>query len=177
MNLKEFFSGLWSFTTEFIMWIPIHSLRYFYLKIFLKNIGKNTVILRKVKIKSPRNISIGNNTVINNNVLLDGRGGLVIGDNVDIAQEVNIWSLEHDVNDNLHKSKGGTVTIKNHVWIASRVTILPGVTIHKGAVIASGAVVTKDVQEKAVVGGIPATIIGHRKNTLSYKLDYKPWFQ
>ncbi len=134
--------------------------------------------MRHVEFINPSNISIGDNVVINKKVLLDGRGGkLVIGNNVDIAQEVNIWTLEHDVNDNMHKEKPGDVIIEDFVWIASRVTILPGVKIGKGAVVACGAVVTKDVPSLSIVGGIPARIIGYRKNNLSYKLDYSPWFQ
>ena len=48
------------------------------------------------------------------------------------------------------------VNIKDHVWIGSGAIILPGVTIGEGAIVAAGAVVTKDVEEKTVVGGIPA---------------------
>ena len=131
-----------------------------------------------VEFRKPRNISIGSNTVINKKVLLDGRGGqLIIGNNVDIAQETNIWTLEHDVNDDFHTDKGGDVVIEDYVWIASRVTILPGVTIGKGAVVASNAVVTKDVPSMGIVGGIPAKIIGQRKSKLLYKLNYQPWFR
>lgn len=110
--------------------------------------------------------------------MLDGRAAeLIIGDNVDIAQETNIWTLEHDVNDDNHRVVPGRVVIEDHVWIASRVTILPNVHIGRGAVIASGAVVTKDVPPKAIVGGVPAKIIGIRENELTYVNNYKPLFQ
>ena len=72
---------------------------------------------------------------------------------------------------------GGDVIIDDYVWIASRVTILPGVHIGRGAVVASGAIVTKDVPECAIVGGVPARIIGERKSKLHYNLKYKPLFQ
>lgn len=86
--------------------------------------------------------------------MLDGRKAkLIIGANVDIAQETNIWTLEHEVNDNMHKVNGADVIIDDHVWIASRVTILPGVHIGRGAVIAAGAVVSKDVPELEIWGG------------------------
>lgn len=140
-------------------------------------VGKNVSVLRNVEVLHPKNIEIGNNTVINNRVLLDGRGGILsIGSNVDIAREVNIWTLEHDVNNDNHDTKGGDVIIEDYVWLASRVTILPGVRIGKGAVVACGAVVTKDVPELAIVGGVPAKIIGKRKNSLKYKLDFNPIF-
>lgn len=49
---------------------------------------------------------------------------------------------------------------------------MPGVTIGKNAVVASGAVVTKDVPPYAIVGGVPAKIIGHReKKEYSYKAE------
>lgn len=144
----------------------------------LKKIGENCDFLMRIEIRNGRNISIGNHCVINNDVLLDGRGGqLIIGNNVDIAQETNIWTLEHDVHDDDHKSKGADVVIEDYVWIASRATILPGVRIGRGAVIASNSVVTKDVPSMAIVGGVPAKVIGERKNKLAYKPGHAPWFE
>lgn len=160
------------------MYIPLHFIRMFFIKMQLKSIGKQTNFLMGLEIRKGKNISIGNNCVINKKVLLDGRGGqLVIGNNVDIAQETNIWTLEHDVHDDNHRDIGADVIIEDYVWIASRVTILPGVRIGRGAVVASCALVNKDVPPMAIVGGIPAKIIGERKSGLEYNLNYKPLFK
>jgi len=160
------------------MYFPLHFIRLFFIKMQLKSIGRQTNFLMGLEIRKGKNISIGNNCVINKKVLLDGRGGnLIIGNNVDIAQETNIWTLEHDVHDDNHKDIGGDVIIEDYVWIASRVTILPGVRIGKGAVVASCALVNKDVPPMAIVGGIPAKIIGTRKSVLNYTLKYRPWFK
>ncbi|RPD91733.1 acyltransferase [Aureibaculum marinum] len=160
------------------MYIPFHWIRRLIIKTQLKKVGQHTNFLMGVEFRSPKNIVIGDNSVVNKKVLLDGRGGhLVIGNNVDIAQETNIWTLEHDVHDNQHKAIGADVTIEDYVWIASRVTILPGVTIGKGAVVASNSVVTKDVPSMAIVGGVPAKVIGKRESKLQYNLNYKPWFK
>lgn len=141
-------------------------------------LGVNTSILRNVTFYNPSNIYIGDNSVVNNKCLLDGRGGkLIIGCNVDIAREVNIWTLQHAPDDDFHSAIGGNVIIEDFVWIASRVTILPGVTIGRGSVLASGAVVTKDVPEMSIVGGVPAKVIGERKSQLKYTLNYKPRFR
>ena len=184
--MKKFFVKIFSIliafedyiTQNIIMYIPIRKIRSLVVKSKFKSIGKNTNFLMGLEFRNPKNIVIGSNTVINKNVLLDGRGGkLIIGNNVDIAQETNIWTLQHDPNSNSHNSIGDNVTIEDYVWIASRVTILPGVKIAKGAVIASGSVVTKDVSELTIVGGIPAKKIGIRKNDLSYNLNYKPLFK
>lgn len=56
----------------------------------------------------------------------------------------------------------GDITIGNDVWCATNTMILSGVSIADGAVIAAGAVVTKDVPPYAIVGGVPAKIIGYR---------------
>ncbi len=131
-----------------------------------------------LEIRNGRNIKIGNNCVFNKQVLLDGRGGkLIIGNNVDIAQETNIWTLQHNVHDDYHGDKGGDVIIEDYVWIASRVTILPGIRIGRGAVVATNSVVTKDVPPMSIVAGIPAKVISERKSGLKYTLFYKPWFE
>ncbi|QNM87033.1 acyltransferase [Polaribacter pectinis] len=160
------------------MYVPFHFIRFFFIKLKFKSIGNNTNFLMGLEFRNPKNISIGSNSVVNKNVLLDGRGGqLIIGNNVDIAQETNIWTLEHDVHDDYHKAKGDDVIIEDYVWIASRVTILPGVKIGRGAVVASNSVVTKDVESMSIVGGVPAKKIGDRKSELKYHLNYKPLFK
>jgi maltose O-acetyltransferase len=163
---------------DWFMFIPFHFIRKLIIKSSFAKVGKNTNFLMGIEFRKPKNISVGSNSVINKRVLLDGRGGkLIIGKNVDIAQETNIWTLEHDVHSDMHKDTGGDVIIEDYVWIASRVTILPGVIIGKGAVVASNSVVTRNVPEMAIVGGIPAKVIGERKSKLKYKLNYHPWFR
>ena len=52
------------------------------------------------------------------------------------------------------------VVIGDRVWVGTRAVILKGVSIGDGAVVAAGAVVTSDVPAGAVVGGVPARVIG-----------------
>lgn len=163
---------------EWFLWIPSHTIRLGVMKLLLGSVGKGTHFLMGCKVRNGKNVFIGDHCVINRCVLLDGRGGkLKIGNNVDIGQETNIWTLEHDPNDDYHKDVGGDVVIEDYVWIASRVTILPGVTIGRGAVVAAGAVVTKDVPPMSIVGGVPAKIIGKRKSKLLYTLNHHPPFE
>ena len=53
-------------------------------------------------------------------------------------------------------------TVGDDVWIGVNAIVISGVTIGTGAIIAAGAVVTKDVPEFAIVGGVPAKLIGMR---------------
>lgn len=162
----------------FIMKTPFHSFRLFFIKRKLAKLGSGSNFLMGVEIRDGKRISVGDHVVVNKRVLLDGRGGtLRIGNNVDIGQETNIWTLEHDPHDDFHKARGADVVIEDFVWITSRVTILPGVTIGRGAVVASGSVVTKDVPPMAIVAGIPAKVIGQRRSELKYTLNYQPWFK
>lgn len=176
--MRNFFVGLFIFIFEFIMWIPINWIRFVTCKLLLKKLGKHTYIARNVEIRIPHRVKIGSYCNINKRALLDGRGpGLCIGDNVDIAQEVNIWTMQHDYNSPEYAPKGGITIIEDYVWIASRATLLPGITVGRGAVIASCAVVTKDVPPLAIVAGCPAKIIGYRKDIMNYHLGKRIWFQ
>tara|TARA_B100000780_G_scaffold254099_1_gene202024 strand:+ start:16512 stop:17135 length:624 start_codon:yes stop_codon:yes gene_type:complete len=185
-NMKRLILFVYGFLQAFldfiimkiIMNVPFHFLRKIVIKLKFRHVGNSTNFLLGLEFRNSKNIYVGNNCVVNKNVLLDGRGGeLIIGNNVDIAQETNIWTLEHNVHDDYHSSTGADVTIEDYVWIASRVTILPGVKIGRGAVVASNSVVTKDVEPMTIVAGVPAIKIGVRKSKLLYNLKYKPLFK
>lgn len=179
LKLKEFLVAFFFyFLNDFLFPIPIYSFRLMLLKLLLHKLSKHNFIRMYIEIRNPKNISLGKNNSINQHVLLDGRGvKLSIGNFVDIDQETNIWTLQHDVHSDYHTAIGADVIIEDYVWIASRVTILPGVKIGKGAVIAAGAVVTTDVEPKAIVAGIPAKKIGERTSALLYDLSTRYFFR
>ena len=89
---------------------------------------------------------------------------MTIGDHVDLAADVLILNSEHDLDSPEFKAICAPVTIGDYCFIGPRVIILPGVDIGSGAVVAAGAVVTKNVDMFSIVGGVPASVIGERKN-------------
>lgn len=101
-------------------------------------------------------------------VTVDASGGLVrIGKQVAVGPGTVIRAANHCF-DSLEKPimlqghRYGEVFIEDDVWIAANCTITPGVRIGRGAVVGAGAVVTRDVEPFAIVGGVPARVIGSR---------------
>ena len=157
---------------------PSHCFRRFCYRLGGIKIGKGSVIHTKARFYDPRNIVIGEDSIIGEGVVLDGRDKLLIGSHVDIATEVMIYNSQHDVNQENFIATSAPVKIEDYVFIGPRVIILAGVTIGRGAIVGAGAVVTKDVPPYAMVGGVPAKIIGERRNKdLHYRLGRARWFR
>lgn len=129
--------------------------------------GKNVNIERCADFGTGSGIRIGNNSGLG--IRCKVRGPLVIGDDVMMGPDVLIFTSNHETErtDIPMRLQGNGVAkpvmIGSDVWIGARVIILPGVTIGEGVVIGAGAVVTKDIPGYAVVGGVPAKIVGYRK--------------
>ncbi|MBC6994146.1 acyltransferase [Neolewinella lacunae] len=93
-----------------------------------------------------------------------------IGDDVRIAAEVVIMTRDHAFGDpDLPLLDQGFVhrpiSIGKLCWIGRRAILLPGVTLGRNVIVAAGAVVTKDVADYAIVGGIPARVIGDARKS------------
>jgi acetyltransferase-like isoleucine patch superfamily enzyme len=127
--------------------------------------------------RNPQPMIIGDHTIVNRRCTLDGRGGLRLGNNVSISPEVMLITSYHLKDDPEFRIEDKPIVIEDYAWVGSRATVLPGVNIGKGAVVAAGAVVAKNVAPYAVVGGMPAKVIGERTKELKYQLTFRPWFE
>src|SRR3972149_6528131 len=154
--------------------IPSHFIRRQVFTAFGVKIGSGSSIHMGCSFFNPKNVIIGKDTIIGESAFLDGRDKLVIGDHVDVASEVMIYNSGHDINDPKFIAKYGKVEIGDYVFIGPRTIILPGVHVGKGAVLAAGCVVTKDVPGFAIVAGVPAKVIGERKNKNPYYILGRP---
>ena len=88
--------------------------------------------------------------------------GITIGQFCTFSWDVQL--LDNDFHaitvDGVEQPSSAPIVIGDRVWVGTRAVVLKGVTIGDGAVVAAGAVVTKDVPAGAVVGGMPAKVIG-----------------
>lgn len=183
--IKKILNRLYNYLADFcLFWLylltnlPSHHIRRFFMRLGGAKIGKGSSIHIGARFFSLKNLTIGEDSILGDHIFLDGRSKLKIGNHVDIASEVMIYNSEHDLESITFKARQEPVEIGDYVFIGPRVIILPGVTVGKGAVVAAGAVVTKDVPDYAIVGGVPAKVIGERKNKdLHYKLGRARLFQ
>ncbi len=84
--------------------------------------------------------------------------GVVIGDNAVIKSGTRI--LQQVTLGGAHRDDLAMPTVGHEVYIYAGAKLVGGITVGDYASIAANAVVTRDVPEGAIVGGIPAKIIG-----------------
>ncbi len=113
-------------------------------------------------------LKVGDHSNIGPYCYIGCSGGIEIGQNVLMSPRVSLYSENHDFArlDAPMNAQGVTrqpTTVGDDCWLASNSVILAGVHVGEGAVVAAGAVVTKHVPPCAIVGGVPAKVIGWRK--------------
>ncbi len=122
------------------------------------------------------NMIVGNHVVIGSkNRFIAARADVVIRDYVVFGPEVLVITGNHrtdiigqyilNIRDEQKKAENDQpIVFEGDNWIGARAIILKGVNVGFGSIVGAGAVVTKDVPDFAIVGGVPAKIIGYRFN-------------
>ncbi|MDD5086842.1 MAG: DapH/DapD/GlmU-related protein [Candidatus Nanoarchaeia archaeon] len=103
-------------------------------------------------------IKIGKNCNINNRAFIEAYyAPIIIEDNVTIAGSVMISSHDGSFMNVLGKEMiAKQIILKKQCFIGNNAVILPGITVNEKAIVGAGAVVTKDVEKRTIVVGVPA---------------------
>lgn len=146
-------------------------------------VGTGTVIISPMFLMGVDRISLGDDVVIRDGVWLaaEGEGSSVsigsdtymghrchvhsidpvsVGRGCVLADNVMVSTADHDRLDRHRVHGTGPITVGDCVFLGQNAVVLGGVRIGNGATVAAGAVVTADVPAGAVVGGVPAHLIG-----------------
>ncbi|WP_025152030.1 acyltransferase [Morganella morganii] len=151
--------------------IPSRKVRMYIYSIITKGrINKKASISVRVQFLNIMNVYISDNVNINRDCIIDGRGGkIIMENNVDIAPQVNIWTLQHDVDTKNHDIIHSDVIIHSGAWICNRAIILPGSIINKDAVIGAGVSFKGIAQEGEIIVQNKYRVLDKKKRTLDSK--------
>lgn len=115
-------------------------------------------------------ISVGDRSSLGDHCYVGGAGGVTVGENVLCGQYVSFHAENHRYSDPSRPIREQGVrhqgiVVHDDCWIGAGAKILDGVVVGRGAIVAAGAVVNRSVAPLAIVGGVPAQVIGHRGPT------------
>jgi len=135
------------------------------LKSSLGSCGQAVSIQWPVVVAEPETVHLGQEVSLAAFVHVWGGGGVYIGNRVMIGAHTAIASRTHDYGQDImyYTVVRKPVTIEDDVWIGSNCVILPGIHIGEGAVVGAGSVVTRDIDAKTVVAGVPARVVARRR--------------
>jgi hypothetical protein len=130
----------------------------------LKRIGDGVIFHHDVYILSGRNTELGNGVFVNRGATIDDRGPITVGDHTMIAAGAILTTHGHILDDFSKPMPFGgrtmaPIVIGSNTVIGYNAVVMPGVTIGDRVIVSANAVVTKDIPDRWVVGGLPATKI------------------
>ncbi len=145
-------------------------LRGFLSSPFFKKCGRNFQYGARVRFLAPHGIEIGDDVYIAAGCWLGGGGGLVLEGEILLGPYTIIVTGVHRFKNNSARFAGATrapIRIGKGSWLAAHVVVNPGVTIGRGNLIGANAVVTADTPDNVFAAGVPAKVVGERKDNPS----------
>jgi UDP-2-acetamido-3-amino-2,3-dideoxy-glucuronate N-acetyltransferase len=119
-------------------------------------IGKNCIFGQNCHIAE--NVIIGNGVKVQNNVSI--YTGTIIEDYVFLGPSCVLTNVTNPRSEIDRHSLYEKTLIRRGASIGANATIVCGITIGRYAFVAAGSVVTKDVQDYALVVGVPGKVVG-----------------
>lgn len=141
---------------------PFSFLRFFLLRLFGAQIGKDVVIKPSVNIKYPWRLKIGNNVWIGENVWIDNLDDITVGDNVCISQGALLLSGNHNYKKSTFDLMIAPIILEEGVWIGAKSIVTGGTICKSHSVLTVNSVAPKLMEPYAVYQGNPAVKIRQR---------------
>ncbi|WP_159718555.1 acyltransferase [Geminicoccus flavidas] len=167
-------------------------LRRVYLRALVRHLGQGVTVRPGVTFRHFETFSIGDGVHLGEGAILQGRhdGNCEIGEGSWIGPQAFLDARDLVIGAQVGWGPGAKVLGSTHTGmpvekpiictdlvirpvrigdfadIGVSAVILPGVTVGEGAIVGAGAVVTRDVPAYAKVAGVPARVIGWRREEL-----------
>ncbi|MDD3313033.1 acyltransferase [Pseudodesulfovibrio sp.] len=135
--------------------------------------GGGLVAEENVRFNFPQLLRVGEGVFFNRGVFLDTKGGVEIGDFAALAEDVTVFTHNHDEASHIKRTYA-PVTVEPYAKIYAGAVLLPGVTVGREAIVAARSVVSRDVPPGMVAAGTPAKVIRERRTDgrHDYELDH-----
>ena len=135
------------------------------MRVFGATIGRNVNIYPSARISVPWNLQIGDNASIGDGAIIYSLGLIYIGDDATVSQYAHLCAGTHDFRDPRMTLLKQSISVGNGAWVCADAFVGPGVTVGSMAVVGACAVVVRNVDDKKVVVGNPARVVGDRWGT------------
>ena len=143
-------------------WLPGSYWRVLLLRSFGARIGGGCRIKPGLRVKFPWRLQVGEGCWLAEDAWLDNLALISLGDRVCISQGAYLCTGNHDFSSPDFDLRLAPITICSDSWIAAFTVLAPGTYVGPGAVVSLGAVVSGTVQERCIVRGNPALVVGQR---------------
>jgi putative colanic acid biosynthesis acetyltransferase WcaF len=140
----------------------LHAWRCLILRGFGARVGERVAIYPSARIWAPWNLSVDAGATIGGGAAIYNVDRVEIGKYAVISQGAHLCTASH-----AHDSPGfelvtAPILIEDEAWVAAEAFVGPGVTVGMAAVVGARAVAVKSVDERAIVVGNPARVVGQR---------------
>lgn len=142
--------------------VPLHAWRCLILRGFGAQVGARVAIYPSARIWAPWNLSIDEGATIGGGATIYNVDCVEIGKYAVISQGAHLCTASHAHDSPAFELVTAPIRIEEEAWIAVEAFVGPGVTVGMAAVVGARAVAVKSVDERAIVAGNPARVIGQR---------------
>ena len=170
--IRYFIFGLWDLVFGLLPWSP---LRVLWMKLFGAKISWSAVVDKVNFMNLDRTglpgLIVDSKTFLGTGSIIDLAGRIEIENHATVSpgaiilSHLSVGFSDHPLIKHYPKKVEKTI-IGTGVFIGANATVLSGVTIGKETMVGAGSVVTKNIPEKVLAAGIPATV---KRKLTNYK--------